>query len=300
MPAPAPAARDEGIDMKRRIGSTDLVVNAVGFGAWQLSNVNRPPPDQAREVVRAALEGGADLIDTADCYALDDREFGHNETLVRDALEALGRKAEVHVATKVGIRRPGGAWVPDGRPERIRACCDASLARLGVEAITLYQLHTPDPEVPIEETLGAMAELQSAGKVRHIGVSNFDAGQLERGLSVARVESVQNRCNPWAREDVDNGLTGRCRELGISYVPYHPVGGEEGHRACASDPELRRLSERYGVSPYRLLIRWLLALGDHVLPIPGATRTASITDSLRATELEVSDEDLAAIGRLAA
>ena len=286
--------------MKRRIGNTDLVVNAVGFGAWQLSNVDRPPPAQAREVVRAALEGGADLIDTADCYALDDDEFGHNERLVRDALEALGRMEDVHVATKVGIRRPGGAWVPDGRPERIRAACDASLGRLGVEAITLYQLHTPDPKVPVEDTLGAMAELQGAGKVRHIGVSNFDAAQLDRALSVARVESVQNRCNPWAREDVDNGLVARCRELDISYIPYHPVGGEDGHRACASDPELRRLASKYAVSPYRLLVRWLLALGDHVLPIPGATRVSSITDSLRATEVEVSDEDLTTIGRLAA
>ena len=284
--------------MKRTIGRTDIRVNALGFGAWQLSNVNRPSEAQAVEVIDAALEGGADLIDTADCYCLGDDEFGHNEHLVNAALTTLGRKSEITVATKGGMLGRADNWAPSGRPERIKDCCEQSLKRLAVETITLYQLHAPDPQVPVEDTIGAFADLQSAGKVRHIGVSNVDNEQLDRALAVTRIESVQNRCNPWAHDDIDSGLLGRCRELGITYIPWHPVGGERGHRACASDTALRGLAKKYDVSPYQLLIRWLLALGDHVLPIPGASRITSVVDSLKATQVEVSAADLETIGAL--
>lgn len=284
--------------MKRTIGRTGLSFNALGFGAWQLSNVNRPSQTQAVEVVRAALEGGADLIDTADCYCLGTDEFGHNERLVAAALTALGRKSDVTIASKCGMLGPADNWAPSGRPERITECCEQSLKRLGVEAITLYQLHTPDPAVPIEETIGALADMKAAGKVLHIGVSNVDRGQLDRALSVARIESVQNRCNPWAHEDIDNGLLAHCAQLGITYIPWHPVGGEKGHRACAADLVLLGLAKKYAVSPYQLLIAWLLALGDHVLPIPGATRVSSVVDSLKAIDVNISTEDLHTIGNL--
>jgi len=285
--------------MKRTIGTTDISVNALGFGAWQLSNVNRPDQAQAIEVIAAALDGGAELIDTADCYCSGENEFGHNEQLVNTALTTLGRKTEVTIASKCGFLGPPDHWLPAGSPERIKQCCDGSLKRLGVETIALYQLHGPDPKVPIEDTVGALAELQSAGKVRHIGLSNVDNDQLDRALSVTRIESVQNRCNPWVRDDLDNGLLKRCGERGITYIPWHPVGGEDGHRACASDVKLRGLATHYDVSPYQLLIAWLLALGEHVLPIPGATRVASVVDSLKATQLEVSSDDLETIGALA-
>ena len=285
--------------MQRTIGSTGITVNAIGFGAWQLSNVNRPPEDHAIEVVRRALDGGADLIDTADSYCHDDNDFGHNERLVNKALETLGRKAHVTVATKVGLTRPAGAWVPNGSPEYVKRRCDESLERLEVDCIALYQLHAPDPDVPIEDTVGALAELKSAGKVRHIGLSNVDLDQLERARGVARIETVQNRCNPWARDDVDSGLIERCGEMNITYLPFQPVGGDKGHRACASNPVLQELAAKYQVSPYRLLIRWLLSLGDNVLPIPGATRVESILDSLRSADVEVAPADLERIGAAA-
>ena len=285
--------------MKRAIGRTGISVHPIGFGAWPLSNVNRPPEAQALEVIAGAVEAGVDLIDTADSYCLDDNDFGHNERLIRKALDAIGAQGEVTVATKVGNTRPGGAWATDGRPERVKAACDRSLERLGVDTITLYQLHAPDAGVPLEETVGAMRDLQEAGKVAHIGMSNLDLDQLERAQRVARIESLQNQCNPWTRGDVDRGLVDRCREMDLTYIAWYPVGGEIGHRACASHPVLRELSAKYGASPYQLLLAWLLGLGEHVLPIPGATRVASIQDSAKAAGLGVEPADLERIGTLA-
>ena len=291
--------REKEMSMKRAIGRTGISVHAVGFGAWPLSNVNRPSEAQALEVIARAVEAGVDLIDTADAYCLDEHDFGHNERLIRKALDAIGDRGEVTVATKVGSLRPGGAWTRCGRPEHIRKACEGSLERLGVETITLYQLHAPDENVPIEDSVGAMRDLQEAGKVAHLGMSNFDLDQLERAQREARIESLQNQCNPWTRGDVDSGLVERCREMGVTYIAWYPVGGEIGHRACASHPVLRELAAKYEASPYQLLLAWLLGLGDHVLPIPGATRVASIQDSARAADLEVEPADLEAIGALA-
>lgn len=285
--------------MKRAIGRTGINVHPIGYGAWPLSNVNRPPEEQALEVIARAVESGVDLIDTADAYCLDEHDFGHNERLIRKALDAIGDKGEVTVATKVGSLRPGGAWTRCGRPEHIKNACEDSLKRLGVDTITLYQLHAPDENVPIEDSVGAMRDLQEAGKVAHLGMSNFDLDQLERAQREARIESLQNQCNPWTRGDVDSGLVERCREMDVTYIAWYPVGGEIGHRACASHPVLKALSTKYGASPYQLLLAWLLGLGDHVLPIPGATRPTSIQDSARAADLEVEAADLEAIGALA-
>lgn len=284
--------------MKREIGRTGIKVNAIGLGAWQLSNVNRPPRAQAIELIHRALEAGVDLIDTADAYCRDENDFGHNERLIREALDAWNGSGDVTVMTKAGRTRPGGRWETDARPEHIKAACEASLERLGLDSIYLYQLHQVDPVIPFEDTLGALTDLREAGKIRHIGLSNVNRDQLDKAQALIRIESVQNRCNPWARGDVDNGLIDRCAETGVTYFPWHPVGGEEGHRADASDPVLRELAPKYEATPYQLLMAWLLGLGSHVIPIPGATRTASILDNLKAATLDVTPEDLARIGAI--
>ena len=208
--------------MKRAIGRTGISVHPIGFGAWPLSNVNRPSEEQALEVIARAVDAGVDLIDTADAYCLDEHDFGHNERLICKALDAIGDKSEVTVATKAGSLRPGGAWTRCGRPEHIRTACEGSLQRLGVETITLYQLHAPDENVPLEETVGAMRDLQKEGKVVHIGMSNFDRDQLERAQREARIESLQNQCNPWTRGDVDSGLLEHCREMDVTYIAWYP------------------------------------------------------------------------------
>jgi aryl-alcohol dehydrogenase-like predicted oxidoreductase len=284
--------------MQRALGTTGISVNAIGYGEWPLSDVNRPSDAVGIDVIRQAVEAGADLIDTADAYCLSDDEFGHGERLIRKALQEIGSSATVTVATKGGYARPDGDWVPAGRPERITECCKASLDRLGVDAIDLYQLHVPDPEVPVEDSVGAMADLQKAGLVRCIGVSNFDHELLARAQTVAVIESVQNECNVLKQDDIASGLIGHCAEQNITYIPWCPLGGEDGQREIANHPVLQELSEKYGVSAYRLQLRWLLSLGDNVLPIPGAKRATSILDSLAAASLEIEVEDLAKIGAI--
>lgn len=275
---------------KRQVGRTGVEVHPIGLGAWQLSNTGRPNEEHAVALIRAAVEAGVELIDTADCYCADDSEFGHNERLVAKALSGPGR-ATTWIATKVGHRRPGGAWVPDGRPERVKRCCDESLQRLGTDTIFLYQLHRPDPNVPIEDTVGAMLELKTAGKIEHIGLSNVDESQLRRALSVTRVESVQNACNPWQADDVHNGMVEFCQREQIAYLPYYPVGGRHQHASLAGTGVLRELASKYQVSTYQVLLNWLLGLGPQVIPIPGATRIASITDSLGADSFSLAPAD---------
>lgn len=284
--------------MKRALGNTGITVNAICYGQWPLSDVNRPSEAEAIDVIRQAVEAGADLIDTADSYCLDTDDFGHGEHLVRKALDAIGSSVKVTVATKGGYTRPKGEWVPDGRPERIRECCKASLRRLGVEAIDLYQLHIPDPEVPIEDSVGVIADLQKAGVVRHIGISSVDHAQLEKAQTVAVIESVQNECNVLKQDDISSGLIERCARENITYIPWYPLGGEIGKQKIAGNAVLKELAEKYGVSVYRLQLRWLLSLGDNVMPIPGAKRASSILDSLEATSLEIEAGDLERIGAI--
>ena len=284
--------------MQRALGTTGITLNAIGYGEWPLSDVNRPSDEVAVGVIRQAVEAGADLVDTADAYCLTDDDFGHGERLVRKALQEVGSSPTALVATKVGYTRPDGDWIPAGSPERITDCCKASLERLGVDAIDLYQLHSPDPEVPVEDSVGAMADLQKAGLVRHIGVSNVDHELLTRARTVAKIESVQNECNVLKQDDIASGLIEHCADENITYIPWCPLGGESGQQEIANHPLLQELSEKYGVSVYRLQLRWLLSLGDNVLPIPGAKRATSIRDSLAATTLEIEAEDLAKIGAI--
>ena len=286
--------------MKRALGSTGISVNGICFGEWPLSDVHRPSDEVGVDVICQAVEAGADLIDTADSYCHTHDDFGHGERLVRQALNKLGGSAKVTIATKVGYVRPEGEWVAAGRPEQITEGCKASLERLGVEAVDLYQLHLPDPEVPVEDSVGAMADLQKAGLVRHIGVSNFGHKLLTRAQTVAKIESVQNECSVLKQHDIESGLIQRCADEGITYIPWSPLGGESGKQEIADNAVLQELSKKYGVSVYQLQLRWLLSVGDNVLPIPGAKRATSILDSLAATALEIEAEDLAKIGAIGA
>lgn len=265
-----------------------------------LSVQGRPDEARALETLRAALDAGVDFIDTADVYCLDDRELGHNERLIRKALEAAGRRSKVAVATKGGMKRPGGAWTRDASPAHLRAACEASLRALGVEAIALYQLHAPDPKVPLAESVGELARLKQEGKILHIGLSNVDETQLEAALRIVRVESVQNRCNPFDPEDYRGGVLAACERHGVSYLPYGVVGGHRGQRRVGADPLLQELGRKHGASPYAVTVAWHLARSPRVLPIPGASRPESIRDSCSATTLRLEPEELRRIDALAA
>ena len=278
--------------MQREIGTTGIRVFAVGLGAMPLSLRGRPEEEAAIAVIRAALEAGVELIDTANSYCIDQRDVGHNERLIAQALKRLGAAERVTVASKGGLIRPGGAWDVDARPESLTRACERSLQDLGTAAITLYQLHAPDARVPWAESVGALARLQQAGKIRHVGLSNVTVAQIREAQRIVRVESVQNRCNLTDPGDLKSGLVRFCAEQGITYIPYSPVGGHYGHESLARHKALQPIARAHGCSPQQVLLAWLLAQGGHVLPIPGASKAASIRDSAAAVNVQLSADEL--------
>jgi aryl-alcohol dehydrogenase-like predicted oxidoreductase len=226
----------------RRLGG--LQVSAIGLGEMQLSLAGRPDEAQAFRTIHAALDAGVTLIDTADSYCIDESDMGHGERLVAKALAAWpGDRDRVLVATKGGHTRPGGRWEVDGRPEYLRQACEASLRALGVEAIGLYQFHRPDPKVPFTESVGALAELKVAGKVRLVGLSNVSVDQINQARQLVEVASVQNEFSPRFRRS--EGELAFCAAQRIAFLPWGPLGGSGQsrdvggrHRAPAGRPGL--------------------------------------------------------------
>jgi aryl-alcohol dehydrogenase-like predicted oxidoreductase len=278
----------------RMIGST--AVFPVGLGAMHLSR-SIPPiePEDAERVVHAALDNGANLIDTAGAYAPDEYSIGHNERVVASALRSYGGDTSgVLVATKGGhTRTAGGDWGLDGRPEYLRAACDRSLQALGVDAIGLYQLHRPDPDVPYAESVGALGELQQAGKVRMVGISNANVELIEVARAVLgdRLVSVQNELSPRYRDDLAE-IVPHCTKHQIAYLPWSPFGGRmEAAELSGRHAAFAEIGAERGVSPYQVCIAWLLAQSPVVVPIPGATRPASIADSIAGAALTLTGEE---------
>jgi aryl-alcohol dehydrogenase-like predicted oxidoreductase len=282
----------------RSLGAGAPEVPAVGYGGMHLSIQDRPPETQGVQVIQAALDAGVRLIDTADVYCLDEADLGHNERLVARALRSWGGEREaVLVATKGGMTRPSGRWERDGSPEHLRVACERSLRALGVERIALYQLHAPDPRVPFEESVGALAELRREGKIRWAGLSNVSVGQIRAAEAIVPVASVQNRLNPFFREALDDGVVRYCTDRGIGFLAYSPTGGGRLNRKLPEHPVLRPMAARLGVSAHALVIAWVLAQSAAVIAIPSARRSAHALDSVGAGTLELSAEDLAAIDR---
>ncbi|MGY1771434.1 aldo/keto reductase [Blastococcus sp. SYSU D00813] len=267
-------------------------VGAVGLGAMHLSSSpQRPAPDRAAATVHAALDAGVTVVDTADVYCVDETEIGHNERLVADALRTWSGDADdVLVATKGGLVRP---WDFRATPEHLHAAARASAEALGVEAIGLYQLHWPDPSVPYEESVGALAELVDQGVVRTVGVSNVDVAKLDTAAAVLgeRLVSVQN---PYSVEDRwGEPMLRRTEELGLAFLPYTPLAGVTGDGARAR--ATRAVAAELGVSSQRVALAWLLAHSPAVVAIPGSTRPESIRDSAAAADLDLSPEQVARI-----
>jgi len=280
----------------RRLGG--LKVGAIGLGEMPMSLAGRPDEARSIRTIHAALDAGATLIDTADAYCRDGSEVGHGERLVAEALAAWpGDRDRVLVATKGGHTRPGREWGLDGRPEYLRQACEASLRALGVEAIGLYQFHRPDPKVPFTESVGALAELQAAGKVRLVGLSNVSVDQISQARRLVNVASVQNEFSPRFRRS--EGELAFCAAQGIAFLPWSPLGGigrgrdvGDRHRAFAE------VAEVLGVSAQQVALAWELAKAPVVIPIPGASRPETITDSLAAATLRLSEGDLARLDRV--
>ena len=262
-----------------------------------LSIQGRPPREaDAIGVLHEVFDAGVTLIDTADVYCLDDDDLGHNERLVAKALSTWeGDPETVIVATKGGLTRPDGRWERDARPERLVAACDRSLAALGVDRIDLYQLHAPDPRVPFAESVGALAELQHAGKILWIGLSNVSVEEINAARSMVDVITVQNRLSPFFREAVRDGVVDHCAKHGIGFLAYSPVGGGRLNRKLPSHPALQPIASTHGVSPHAAVLAWVLAQGPTVIPIPGARTVQHALDSLTAADVTLSEAEIAAI-----
>ena len=285
--------------MKREIGKTGVKVFPLGLGAMPLSiRQDRPDEDDAIKVLHAAWDAGIQFVDTANVYCLDDGDLGHNERLIRKALEQRP-DSEVYVATKGGMRRPDGRWEADGRPEHLKRSCEQSLADLGVETIFLYQLHTPDPKVPFKESIGALMELQQQGKIRHIGISNVSKEQADEALAMTRVETIQNRANPfWKKDYQTTGILQLCEQYQLTFLPYSTVGGHNHHRDAAASETLSGMAGERHVTPYQIILAWHLAQGPAVIPIPGASKVDSVRASVAAVELELNGWEFQRISQL--
>ena len=269
----------------------DLPVNRLGFGAMRLTGegIWGWPPDRenARKVLRRAVELGANLIDTADAYGPET-----DELLIAEALYPYPKG--LVIATKGGNTRPGpDKWVPDGRPEYLKQCVDKSLKRLKLERIDLYQLHRVDPKVPVEDSLGALKEMQSAGKIRHIGLSEVSPEQVQRARKIVPIVTVQNRYNmtdcKW-----DNTLA-YCEKEQIGFMPWAPVGGSRGMTSGA----LEKIAKDHGVSIYQLGLAWLLHRSSVMLPIPGTSSLAHLDENMAARNLKLTPEEWRSVDALA-
>jgi aryl-alcohol dehydrogenase-like predicted oxidoreductase len=280
----------------RRLGG--LKVGAIGLGEMPMSLAGRPDEARSIRTIHAALDAGATLIDTADAYCRDGSEVGHGERLVAKALAAWpGDRDRVLVATKGGHTRPGREWGLDGRPEYLRQACEASLRALGVEAIGLYQFHRPDPTVPFTESVGALAELQAAGKVRLVGLSNVSVDQISQASRLVNVASVQNEFSPRFRRS--EGELAFCAAQGIAFLPWSPLGGiGRGRDVGGRHRAFAEVARALGVSAQQVALAWELAKAPVVIPIPGASRPETITDSLAAATLRLSEGDLARLNRV--
>jgi aryl-alcohol dehydrogenase-like predicted oxidoreductase len=301
--------------MKRRTLGDGFEVSAIGLGCMGMSEFYGPGnDDESIATIRHALDIGVTLLDTADMYGM-----GHNERLVGRAID--GRRDEVQLATKFGNRRDGDRRWVDNSPEWIWTACDASLSRLGIEQIDLYYMHRRDPNVPVEESVGAMAELVTQGKVRHLGLSEVSAETLRAAYAVHPITALQSEWSLFTRE-LEHEIVPTARELGVGIVPYSPLGRGEltGALEITADDDFRRSAPRFqrenrehnlrlveglteianqlGCTPAQLALAWLLHQGDDVVPIPGTRRIERLDENAAAADIELSDERLRALDEL--
>jgi pyridoxine 4-dehydrogenase len=267
----------------------DFEVRRLGFGAMRLTGegIWGPPPDpeRARTVLRRALDLGVNFIDTADSYGPE-----VSENLIAEALHPY--PGGLVIATKGGMLRSGpGQWQRDCRPEHLRDACEGSLRRLRVERIDVYQLHTVDPDVPIEESVGALAELRDEGKIAHIGVSNTRESDLARARAVVPVVSVQNRYSLGDR--ASDPVLGICERDGLAFIPWYPLGAGN----IGGGPIERIASERQA-TPFQVALAWLLARSPAMLPIPGTSSVEHLEEDVAAASLRLSEDEVSELAAI--
>jgi aryl-alcohol dehydrogenase-like predicted oxidoreductase len=280
--------------MKTRTLGT-ATVSAIGLGGMPMSIEGRPDRERSIRTIHAALDAGVTLIDTADAYHLHADELGHNEELIAEALRTWGGDAStVIVATKGGHLRPGdGSWTLKGSADYLKQAVKESARRLGVEQIGLYQFHRPDPEVPYEESVGAIRDLLDEGIIAQAGISNANPDQIRLSQEIlgGRLASVQNQFSPSFRSSEPE--LELCDELGIAFLPWSPLGGISAAGELGSKfAPFAEVAQERGVSPQQVALAWELAKSPVVIPIPGSSRPETIQDSVRAVDLELTEDEL--------
>lgn len=261
----------------------DLDVRRLGFGAMRITGEGvwgePDDPASAKDVLRRAVELGVNFIDTADSYGPD-----VSEELIAQALHPY--PDDLVIATKGGLERTGpGEWPPNGRPEHLKEACEGSLQRLRVDTIDVYQMHYPDDDVPYEDSIGALAELQEEGKIRHIGVSNVDENQLAVARGIVDVVSVQNRFSH--SNQASSGVLDRCEADGLAFIPYFPLAGGD-----LEDDALQEIADAHDTTIFGVALAWLLERSPAMLPIPGTSSVDHLEDNVAAAEIELTTEDL--------
>ncbi|MFT3764145.1 MAG: aldo/keto reductase [Minicystis sp.] len=273
------------------LGSLDI---PLGLGLLRLSTEGRPAEAEAIDVLHFALDQGVRLLDTADSYALDDRDLHYGERLVRKALDAWsGPKHEVRVVTKAGLARPKGRWVPNGRPDHLRKMVEGSLAALGVDRIFMLLLHANDPKSPFEESLATLAALQKEGKIEHLGLCNTTIPEVRQAERHFKVTAIQNELSVIDRSSAVEGMVALARQLGIPFLAHRPLGGHAKVGNLLKNRAVKPIATRHDITPHQAALAALLDLGAPVIPLFGATKRESVTASLKALKVPFDAKDRA-------
>jgi aryl-alcohol dehydrogenase-like predicted oxidoreductase len=293
----------------KTLSNTGVRISAIGLGAMPLSLENRPSEECAIQVIHRTLDLGVNLIDTADSYCIDTADMHHNEKLIAEALQSYKGNFggcfsgidEVVVATKGGFTRPGGDWIVDNNPNRLRTTIRRSFEALGGRRpIVFWQLHAVDSKYSIEQTLEVVREAVQAGMIQHVGVSNFTVEQIERARRIVPIVSVQNQHNPWQRSPEFDGVLEYCTRNNITFFPWSPVGGAFRYKKLLQIKPLVELAENKGCSVYSTILAWLRQKSPVVVPIPGATKCSSIEDTVASLNVRLTHEEMRSIDGICA
>lgn len=278
----------------KQLGNTGLKISAIGLGGMPLSLSSRPPETDAIAVIHRALALGVTLIDTADSYCQDESDKHHNERLISKALQQYqGDTSQVIIATKGGLMRPDGNWIRNGNPNYLRETIRASFEALGgTKSIDLWQYHAPDPNYTIKQSLTPAKEAIEEGLIRFVGVSNFSVEQIKQAREVVEIVSVQNQYNPWSRQPEHDGVLQYCETENLTFFPWSPLGGSRRVNSLQDIPVIAKLAQAKGVSVYQIVLAWLRAKSPCIVSIPGATKIASIEDSVGAVQVSLNDSEI--------
>lgn len=281
----------------KQLGNTGISISAIGLGGMPMSLSNRPSEAEAIAVIHRALALGVTLIDTADSYCQDESDKHHNEKLIAKALQQYsGDTSQIIVATKGGLMRPDGSWTRNGNPNHLRQTIRTSFEALGGnKPIDLWQYHAPDSNYTIKAALTPAKEAVESGLIRFVGVSNFSVEQIKQARDVVNIVSVQNQYNPWCRQPEFDGVLKYCETENLTFFPWSPLGGSRRVSSLQEIKVIAKLAQAKGVSVYQIVLAWVLGKSPCIVPIPGASKVASIEDSLGAVGVTLSDAEISQI-----